>query len=224
MSIEFMGANAVVLATPPFDPALFSQVWMIERLKITPDEFINPVTIQTPLVFHAPTKRFSLLVIPERIQLNLPAERKSDGEGEGDMVRRIMHEILMRVPQFSSPGAGLNFNWVVKGDGRPNSETTRKLFFAPEKPFFRLFESDDACFGAYASKQFKGIRLRVDAKPVHEPNNERNGTQTIFNFNFNVDTPECNPLQAIERLFGLWEEAKEEASQSMDRISKGCGV
>lgn len=226
MPIEFQGANAIVLARLAFNPSTFSQAWMIEHLGITPSAFVGE-TIQTGILFATQTRQFNLFVIPERVQLNLPANREVGSESESVMVWRIMREILLHIPQFSTPGAGMNFNWAVNGHGHPNSETTRKLFFTADQHFFRLFgDAPDACFGAYASKEFSGIRMRVDAKPVHMPNDEPNAEQTIFNFNFNIDfaVDAAVSIQDFERLFGLWEAAKAESTRIMNMLSQECGV
>src|SRR5579871_4998765 len=130
MQTEFHGANAVVIARQPFNPASYSQAWMIERLGIAASAFVEETT-QTPFVFATQTRQFNLFVIPERVQFNLPPGREIGQESEGEMVKRIMREVLVHMPQLSTQGAGFNFNWVVSDSGRPNRETTRLLFYTP---------------------------------------------------------------------------------------------
>jgi hypothetical protein len=226
MPIELKGANAVVLARLPFRPEVFSLAWTVRHLGIPAEDFPEHGVIQSPILFNMPTRRFNLVVIPERIQLNLnpSAQREEDEEAEGDLVRRIMREVIAHVPQLSSPGAGLNFNWTLISEERPNRKTSRRLFCAEDKPFFREFADESACFGTYASKEYHGTRLRVEARPIHDPNDEPNGRQIIFNFNFNVDLVGNDQIGHIERLLGHWEKTKEESSRIMDIVSRECGV
>lgn len=218
MPLRLLGANAVVLSQRPFKPGDFSFLWAARKLRVNADDVPEHGSVQSPLLFNLPTTRFSLVVIKERIQLNLPERPEEGGETEGEMVKRIMHEAIVQVQEFSSVGAGFNFNWELDSNERPNSETTRQLFSAEDKPFFREFAGPDACFGVYASKDFMGIRLRVEARPIHEPNQEPNGRQVIFNFNFNVDLGGNDQVAEIDRLLDRWQDAKGEAFRIMTHV------
>jgi hypothetical protein len=230
MTIEFKGSNAAILPPPDpnqqFNPVLFSQAWMIRRLQVNIDDIVDQGSVQLPYVFNGITRQFTLVVVAERIQLYLPAQREAGWEDEGDMVRRVMHEVLGQFSQMPFSAAGMNFNWIVNWGEHTNSEISRRIFYAEGNPLFRFFNTADACFGAYSSKEYQGTRFRVDAKPVTlAHSNENNTTGIHFNFNFHKElATEDNQLERIRHLLGLWEEVREESSRIMQQINTECGL
>jgi hypothetical protein len=221
VAIEFKGSNAVFLPPPDpnllFNPALFSQVWMIQNLHVEANDFINEGAAQVPFLFNQRTRRFGLLVMPERIQLSLFAQE----DGEGEMVTRVMLETIRQFPQDFYHAVGLNFNWMVNWNGHQNPETSRRLFDTRQNhPFFREFNTDDSCFGAYASKTFFGVRLRVDAKPVVTGrSDEINTSGILFNFNFHQELTGEHRAEDARRLLGLWEQARNESRRIVQQIN-----
>ncbi len=225
MAIDFKGSNAVVLAPPPperqFDPAKFSQIWMIQQLHVDPNDFVDPgAAVHAPFLFNQATTQFNLLVVPERIQLMFAPHQE-----EGGTVKRVMLESLLQVTRIPYSAAGLNFNWLIHANKYPNSVISRKLFFAEGNPFFREFDTPNACFGAYASKDYLGTRLRVDAKPLLvEGSSEVDPRGVLFNFNFHKELVEENRLDPIRELLDLWDQARAEASRIIEDINAGCGL
>lgn len=223
MTIEFKGSNAVILPSPiqdrQFNPAIFSQIWMIQHLHVEPNDFINEGSVQSPILFHQSTRQFSLFVAPERVQLGLATQQ----EREEALVRRILLAVLGQFPANICHAIGVNFNWMVRWDERPNSETSRRLFFGQGNPLFRFFDTDDACFGVYASKDFLGVRLKVDAKPLTMgPSNEITTMGVFFNFNFHKDLSGEDRIGQIGSLLARWEEARNEASRIVQQLNTEC--
>ena len=222
MAIEFKGSNAVILPPPNpnqlFNPAIFSQIWMIQHLRVEPNDFINEGAVQTPFLFHQPTRAFVLLVVQERIQLNFATLL----EDAGDIVRRVVPEVLGQSPCYS---AGFNFNWLINWNNHQNSETSRRIFFTGNNPLFRLFDTQDACFGAYASKDYLGMRFRVDAKPVIIGRSEEVTTSgVLFNFNFHQELTGDDRLEDIRYLLRLWEQTRDEAARIIQQINGECDL
>lgn len=226
MTIEFKGSNAVIVAppnlNPQFNPAAFSQLWMMKHLGLDQSDLVDGA-ILTPLLFQQPTKRFNLIVLQDRVQLNLSEQQ--EGEGEGELVARTILKVLDQFPSNTCHAGGLNFSWVVSWDGHQNTETSRRLFFGERNRLFRFFDATDACFGAYASKDFLGARLKVNANPLTTvAGDEINSTGVFFNFNlhkdlFHKDLTDDIRSEQLKNLLGRWQEARDEASRIMEHIN-----
>jgi hypothetical protein len=226
MALDFKGANAVILAPPhpQFNPAAVSQAWMIGQLHVAAGEFVENSTIQFPFLFITSTRRFALMVAEERIQVT-PSLHWDQGWGEEvETVRRVANGVVRLFQGVPCPAIGLNFWWTLRSEGRPNRETSRRLFFGGGNSLFNMFNVENAAFGAYASKDIFGCRLKVDAKPVNEQTNEPDPERILFTFNFHLALAGDDRVEQIDRLLLQWDDAKAEARRVAQRIHEECGL
>jgi hypothetical protein len=225
MAVEFRGSNAVILAPPfpQFNPAAITKTWMIAQLHIAESDLAENSIIQIPLLFTAATRRFQLVVTQERVQL-MPTLSWDEGWGkEGDTVRQVTGGVAGAFPGLPFIAIGLNFFWAVYSEGRPSSETSRKLFFGSGNPLFKGFDVPEACFGAYASKDVLGCRLKVEAKPMREYTDEAEPARVLFYFNFHLSLAGDDRLSKIDQLLCRWDEAKAEAARIVRDVDRECG-
>ncbi len=224
MALEFIGSNAIVLAPSQLNPAVFTQAWMIDNLQVAANEFLDQGTLQLPMLFTAATTRFNLLVLQDRIQMAPSLQRGDNQEDEGALISRVIGRAIRLFQDLPYTALGLNYSWAVYWNEHPNNETSRRLFFAAGNSLFRIFDTPDACFGAYVSKNTMGFRLRVDAKPITEQGEQPTTKRLLFSFNFHQDLSGDNRVHQIDQLLGLWNEARAEASRILEQVNRECAL
>lgn len=219
MPVEFKAANAIVLS-PQLNPAIITQAWMIQQLQILPNEFLPEGNIQLPVVFSSQTRRFQLMVLPDRIQFALQPGHERDG----DLVRQVVTGVMAATPHALYTAIGLNFVWTVYSEGETNRTTSRNMFYRDGIPFFAKMNVEDARFGAYASKDALGFRLKVDAKPLAEENPHTDSFRILFNFNFHQDLTDNDRTEQIRQLLTHWVQAYDEANRIVHEVSQEAGL
>ncbi len=220
MTVELNTATAILLS-PDFNPSAFSQVWMIQHLDMTPEDFAGQAVIQTPVAFAAPTRDRHLLVLPNQLQVTPVLAAGHDARAVGT----TLHAVLDQFPGLNYTAIGLNFLWTVIVPGEHISDLSRRLFYNPAHPLFREFNQPNAGFGAYLSRDFMGFRLKLDIKPnprdnVLSPEHDF----VYFTFNFHGQVPPEDPLGAIHRFADQWHAARAESDRLMGVMRQEFGL
>jgi hypothetical protein len=217
MSVELAGAN-VVVAARQFNPSVFSQLWLGRNGIVAEDDFL-PGCLFSDQAVNVVSPSFGLLVVPPQLQFVPALPVESQRELIVDKVGMIV-DLLPHTPYV---GAGLNFFYHLRPDDGDVPALTRLLFYNPERPLSQFFQSSDARFGVYFSKDFLDCRLKLDVKPIVVP--DGSGTMEVvqFAFNFHLDVPPdgSEPQSAIKRHLQNWDDAAVEAKGIVESLNVG---
>lgn len=212
MTLELAGASAVVVAHQ-FNPSVVSEVWLT-RHELLAEEEKEPGCVFTDAIVNVRSKGFNLLVTPDQLQFafRVPSEQQCD------LLLQKLGKIVDLLPHVPYHALGLNFVWLFRSEPQRVEEVTRRLFFIGNRPIFRHFDTEDAQFGTYLSKNSIGCRLKLDIKPVIaqsiNENQVRMGPAVNLSFNFHLDIlGDENPPALIRSLLAQWDEAKQEAEE-----------
>ena len=98
------------------------------------------------------------------------------------------------------------------------SNLSRKLFFRADDPLCQAFNTEDARFGSYMSKDVIGCRLKLDVKPVTINLPEGTIERLQFAFNFHRELTENNGVDGIVDLLTKWDSAQKMAFDIVNSI------
>lgn len=175
--------NVVVLATN-FNPSIISSIWLVNK-EICKGEEILPNSFNTPQFSQILCNDFHILVLPDQIQFSKPVGYEGDFS---DIVVTKLSKILSELPEVPYKSAGINFHWFLNDSKDEMNKFSHKLFYNKESKIYGEFNSPDAHFGAYLSKDYSGSRLKLDIKPIsYNENNQLPVSAIQFAFNFHVD-------------------------------------
>jgi hypothetical protein len=216
MSFRLMEPNAVVVARQ-FNPSIVSQMWLANT-GIVPEGGFGEDFAFTPMFAQVVTDQFALQIIPERLQFTpkvpVDAQRVLITEKVGALVRALPHTPYTAV--------GLNFPFHLVPDQVDVRDFTRSLFFVPGSPAHQAFDTPDARFGGYMSRDVLGCRLKLDVKPgvLRSPA----GADTHFvglEFNFHRDVaPGPNAAEEVVEVLERWDEAKALACEIVQSVAQ----
>jgi hypothetical protein len=220
MRRELVGSSVVIVAQN-FNPSVASQLWLVRNGVVGEGDFL-PGCIFTDLLVQVRARRFSLLLTPEQFQF-VPSAGEDDPQF---LMQETIGRMVQTLPHIPYRALGLNFIWHLTPEGSDVAALSRTLFFSPGRPLFRDFDTPNASFGAYLSRDSLGFRLKLDVKPVAASLPERTAEQRLqFLYNFHADLPEGEETVApIKDHLGRWREAAEVARRSVNSIGEGEGA
>jgi len=200
MIIKIVNANATIVAQQ-FNPSIITQLWLVRNEILSEDDF-REGCITSPMVSQINSREFSLLTLPALLQF---VPNNVEGEN-GDLVRTKLGSIVSKLPHTPYNAIGLNFLWHLDPEGTGMNELTKSIFYR-DIALFREFNTEDARYGGYLSKDAFGCRLKLDIKPVivSVPTKKE---YLQFAFNFNLDLSGNNPVEEISLLLTRWNEAR----------------
>lgn len=208
--------NAIVTANN-FNVMLVSQVWLINNGIVNVDEFNPPACVFTPPLVHVTTDDFGLLLMEGRLQFTPTCNE----EAKQPLLIDRLGRFITTLPHTPYSGLGLNFVW----HWQPNEAHTiqsvgRRLFFHPDTPLANEFNTDDATFGSYFSKNFAGFRLKLSIAPVdvvrHDAQAEASGEEVMqFAFNYHLSSSNANELS---NALAQWDAVKAHSRQIVEAI------
>lgn len=207
MPVEFAGANVVVTARQ-FNPSILSQMWLVDHEIIARDAPTAGCLFSEGVVL-VNNEQFNLLVVPPQLQLTPSANAEDDAE----LIARVAGGIVHNLPETPYQAVGLNFQWFLWSDDRSMNEITRAMFFDAARPTYRQFQSDDALFGGYFSKNVLGCRLKLDVKPTTIEHEGQKLERLLFAFNYHLDAAGDGAAATIVEHLGRWNAARQEADQ-----------
>lgn len=214
MKMEMIPANVVIIARQ-FNPSIISQYWLIKNGIFTEEE-IQSGSIFSPVIANVQTRDCQVLVLPEQLQFMYGLE---DHSGQELLISKL-GKIIQALPHTPFVAAGLNFSWqVYDEDEASNAALGKKLFFRDNVPLYRFFDTEDARFGSYMSRDILGCRLKLDIKPVTIARQEGPANRLHFGFNFHLQLDEDDKVNSILNLFKKWDAARETALSLMKQIA-----
>lgn len=177
----------VLLAKNPasFNPSDFNQYWL-DLNKIIPADALNKLSTFSPVVVQANSKKISLVVTPEQIQI-----APNSPELFREIITTNSVNLVNAMQEVPLNGMGLNFNWFLMDDQVGYDVIANKYFLNEKNPATNFFRDGNQMFGNYMSKDLdKDIRLKLDIKPMqlHDIKNNKsiNTIQFAFNFHSNL--------------------------------------
>ena len=213
MEMEKTQASVVIIARQ-FNPSIISQYWLIKNNILTEEEF-EVGSIFSPVMVNIQSKKCDILILPDQLQF-IP---KTDSESEQELVTSKLGNIIKLLPHTPFVAAGLNFSWHIRRDDISISALSWNLFFREGSPLYLAFNTEDAHFGAYMSKDVIGCRLKLDVKPVTINLPEAPIERLQFAFNFHLQLAEDNKVDDILCLLSKWNEARERSSAMVKSVT-----
>jgi len=201
MASQLVVSN-VVIAARQFNPSVMSQLWLV-RNELMRDEDFQPGCVFSDSLVQVRSNRFTLLVVPEQFQF-VP---QTEADQEQALLQEKIGAIVNRLPHTPFVAMGLNFLWHVTPDEGNIERLSRHLFYRAESPLYQEFDSSDAKFGGYLSKDELGCRLKLDIKPIIVSDTQQEFMNFAFNYHLDL-AGTADAVPRIEVMLGRWEEAK----------------
>lgn len=203
MERKLVSTNAVVIANA-FNPSVVRESFLNKIGVVAPDE-VKPGFIFSEQVANVSTARFTLLVLPQQLQV-APVERV----GAGEVVGSVIVSLVKALPHTPYVAAGINFVWHLAPQDETVAEATRRLFAGNASPLRDAFDvpNANARFGFFASKDLGSVRLKLDVKPAHllSPDGVKGGELVQCSFNFHRDVATATALADVTELCERWTE------------------
>jgi len=207
MNLEFKNIELTVVIRAQFNISIFNQFWLVEKGIFSQIDFQeNPYTF-TPLISQGESKFFHLTVVPDRLILNI----KPDAEKVQKIISDKTVKIVEELPHLRYTAIGFNHNYICTSEDNVEN-VSRALFFSENKPLSKIFDTPDARYGAYYSKDFLGCRLKLDFKPVDYVKDEILEAGIRCNFNYHLQLNDNSKIQDIIEFLNRWEEMVKETN------------
>jgi len=207
MTKTYEGSVAVIVAHR-FNLTAANQYWLVKEGIVDEGDFAEG-TIFSDGVVQARTSKFHMLILPDQLQF-VPIV---DYASEQEIVTGRLGKLVGKLPHVPYKGMGINFGWHLAPDDGDTSRMTKSLFYNPDRSLFRSFNTNDARFGAYLSKDFNGFRLKLDVKPIVMHNEGGSSHRVRMGFNFHCDLGPPNPADEIQSRLVAWNELRTEAER-----------
>ena len=217
MSLDLV-SSTIVIAAHHFNPSIVRDHWLIEHGILDAAEDLQEGYVFTDMLVQLRSRRFNLFVVPAQCQFTPHVEL---GEQQ-TLIEEKVGRIVRTLPQTPYTAIGLNFHWHIAPENTTIEMLSRKLFFVPDSPLHREFQSRNARFGGYLSQDAFGFRMRLDVKPVIKKNEEEGShmIQLAFNFDLKLSEDSEERVPAIERALQNWNSAHDESL----RIAKAAAI
>jgi hypothetical protein len=214
MGLQLANANTVIVARH-FNPSVVNQLWLVENQLVGRDEF-RPGCVFSDMLVNVTTQRFLLFVVPEQLQFT----PLGDAEGHRQLAVETVGRLVETLPHTPYAAIGLNFTWHLRPEQADLAALSRSMFFVDQRALFQAFDSEDARFGGYLSKNALGCRMKLDVKPVIAQLPDDKKLELMqFVFNFHLDVSEQRTAVAlIQGLLDKWNQGWELTSDIMQMV------
>lgn len=210
---QLIESNLVIVANQ-FNLSVINSVWLLKKGIFSLDELQERSPL--PIIVEARSNDFIFIIDPNRLQFWIPPNSSIANE----LLSKKIAKLITELSEQPYVAAGFNFTYHVILENGELGKFTRALFCQPESKLFNDFNTADARFGGYFSKNIIGTRLRLEVKPI----NFQQGKESIeerlqFAFNFNVTLSSEEKETSILELLQKWDEASNITNEIMDKIS-----
>lgn len=206
----------VVVVAQNLNPSIFTQLWLVKQGIFSEDEF-KQGSFFTPAAVNILTDSANLLVVPDRLQLTFLKQ-----ELQQEVAKKVIGTVVETLPHTPYTAIGFNFNWIIEPeDDKEFPATLRRLFLPDKNPLAGTFDSNDARFGIYMSKNTITMRLKLDIKPFIVTSPAIGKKEVLqLNFNFHKDVKGEDVKIIIETL-DKFTIAAEISKEIAGEVSKG---
>ena len=202
MRAEQISSNVVIVARH-FNPSILDRHWAITNGILSENDF-EQGCIFTPVLSQINARDFKLLITPDQLQL-VPSDFSHEA---GAIILSKVGAIVERLPHTPYVAIGLNFIWHIIPTDEGMRALSRRLFFKEDNPIYQSFDTDNALFGAYLSKNYLNSRLKLDIKPATIMHEGQLSELLQFSFNFHRDIVDQR-VENILELLRNWSQAKD---------------
>jgi hypothetical protein len=178
MKISLAVRNFVIVGE--FIPSKFDKYYFLKNDIFEESDILDSSVFSTEFC-QLSTNKFSLLILPNQLVL-------TELVPENTEVLSNTIEKISFTSDFVASAMGYNVHYYMYDDNI--KELARKYFYNENISLAKnFFDTEDANFGYYASKNFKDSRLKLDIKPniLKHHNDNREENILIFAFNFHRD-------------------------------------
>ncbi|KHE93932.1 MAG: hypothetical protein K8F52_04970 [Candidatus Scalindua rubra] len=214
---ELILSNVVVIAEN-LNPSIFRETWLVKEGIFTEDE-IGPESFFSSVSVNVLTPSIELLVVPDRLQLILKTSERQD-----ETIKKILGTVVAELPHTPYKALGFNFHWVFTPlDQSKFPKVTQEMFLSEKNPLRNIFNTEDARFGIYLSKDELDMRLKLDVKPIKGAG-ENIGKEALkfhFNFDKHINNPE-KTTEIILETIDKWSAAKKASENIIQEMSKSA--
>ncbi len=216
MSILLAGAN-VIVAARQFNPSVFNPVWFARSGLFIESDFGAGHVIGDGLV-QISNPLFQMLVLPSQLQF-APDEKVANQQ---QLIEEKVGGIVQTLPHTPYVAIGLNFVWHMRDERVEVERLSRELFFKADSELYRRFDTEDARFGAYLSRDLRGCRQKLDIKPISLDESTNLNMQVIqFAFNYHRELTDAEePVRQIHEMLERWNEFREESRQLVESLQR----
>lgn len=167
-----------------------------------------------PVLVEVKAKNFHFILVPNRLKFSIhPTYKKAN-----ELLISKVANIVKLLPHTPYTAIGLNFLYHVTPKDKDIVKLSRSLFFRAESKLMQNFDSEEARFGGYFSKDVFGTKLKLDVKPITIKATDKKEERLQFAFNFHLEISNNTGYENILNLIEKWDEAKELSDSIMKNI------
>lgn len=176
---DYVESNIVLLGS--FDPAKFDKLFFVKSSFIEESDF-ETACIFTPDFVRINSK--NMVINVTRQQIVIINRNNSVNISE---LARVINDAETKIDAM-----GFNFKWFVFVEEKINEHTRARFGSSNASAIADFFNSKDAVYGYYVSKDYRNSRMKLDIKPINLRNiNDKNNKEALsFDFNFHFENKE----------------------------------
>lgn len=208
----------IVITAQSFNPSIFTETWMHANGIIEASR-LEGVRLFSPEIAQFQTNEAQVLITPPKMQITF---RTHSVESNFENQRNIATRTVQLLPHTPFLGLGLNFDYFVLLPPEEDFiDYDRKLLGTGEYKLIREFDSKDARFGRYFSKDYDFARMKLEILPVKA--GPENKDMLKFGFNFHHEVSGLEPKQKepkLIELIGGWNKLYEYSAKLVETGSR----
>ena len=222
--VVFAGTSLVLVANE-LNLSIFKPAWLGQFGILKPEE-ITESSVISPAVIQIPAPKFNLVILANRLQMTFLTLEEADVV---EPLNRVMGGILKNLPHTPWIAMGINFDFFVRPTDDSRLDEWNKDNFASKQALAICSDKDKRPrFGSYFSMSYEGMRMKVDAKPVHKAASvDSKVTEALkvapewmlFNFNYHLDLDSATPVKHAQESLAKWKVAASHSCSIIDQIS-----
>lgn len=208
-----LNLNAIVILNSGIDPQSFNAFWLVTN-GILKEEELALEHIFTKQFVQLSFEKYDVFINGNSFQFSV---KNNDLSNFNELVEKAK-KLIDATSNTTNISVGINFNWILHLQKGTYRALSKKIFYIPENDLFKNFDTDDACFGAYMSKDFEKSRLKLDIKPVTFTDSSEEDGSINFNFNFHLDLPLENKIKTLKDYIESWGIYYEESKKNVEAL------
>jgi hypothetical protein len=200
--------QSIVILAQNFNPSVFNQHWLVSN-NFLDEKDILPNSLFTPAFAQIISSKCNLLVLPEQLQFS-----STNLDYTETNLNNCLIPILRKLQETPYKAVGINFNWFINDEGNKTiCDLSRELFYRKDSDIYSKFDTNDARFGIYLSKDFDGVRLKLDIKPIKfaEIGSSIVKDYIQLSFNFHMDLGPDNYFENLIAVLKKWDSFRKES-------------
>jgi len=211
----------IVIVAKSFNPTIFSQLWLVRENIVSEAAFAGE-HLFSPIMVNFSTNDFQMLIVPDRLQLTF-SENATD---KPEIIRQVPEAIVKKLSHTPFVAVGFNFRLVFTPNNKEKYVELAKYFIvADANPISDFFDSSDARFGFYYSKDFMNMRLKLDIKPTSRIDQAGVKNELLsLNFNFHKDLDSEDKGAQLLSVLGAWTESEKHCAEIANAFQKEWSV